>query len=118
MSMISGWRDSNVIRPLLCLVLLALGMTLFAVTCLKTPEGSCWGIPYRSIFWTAACLGVLVTWVVACRRLMKSRLVIGIGSAVVAILLKGVSLSVLGNQIPLVTASPTTRGTFRHPEAC
>jgi hypothetical protein len=83
MSMISGWRDSNVIRPLLCLVLLALGMTLFAVTCLKTPEGSRWEIPYRSIFWTTACLGVLVTWVVACRCPMKSRLVIVIGSVVV-----------------------------------
>jgi len=109
MSMISGWRDSNVIRPLLCLVLLALGMTLFAVTCLKTPEGSRWEIPYRSIFWTTACLGVLVTWVVACRCPMKSRLVMVIGSVVVAVLLKGVSVSVLGNQIRLVTASPATR---------
>jgi len=108
-SMASEWRDSNLIRPLFYFVLIALGMTLFAVACLKTPEGSRWEIPYRSIFWTIACLGVLVTWVVAGRRLVKNRLVIVIGSVLVVILLKGFSLSLLGNQTPLVAASPATR---------
>ena len=107
-SMASEWRESSLIRPLFYLALIALGMTLFAVTCLNTPEDLRWEISYRSIFWTIACLGVLATWVVACRRLVKDRHVIGIGSVLVAILLKGFSLSLLGNQTPLATASPAT----------
>jgi hypothetical protein len=105
--MASEWRDSNLIKPLHYLALIALGMTLFAVMCLNAPAGSRWEISYPSIFWTIACLGVLLTWVVTFWRLVRGRFSIDIRSAPV-ILLQGFSLLLLGYRMPL-TASTATR---------
>jgi hypothetical protein len=107
-SMASEWRDSSLIKPLFYLCLTALGMTSFAVICLDTPEGSRWEISYSSISWPIACLGVLLTWMIAFRRLAKGRLFIGTASVLVGILLKGFSLLLQGNYVSAVAASATT----------
>ena len=109
--MTSEWRDSSRIRPLLYVVLTALGLTFFAVICLNTPPVARWVISYRSNSWVIAFLGVLLTWIIVRRRLVKGWLYRGIASVLVGLLLKGSSFLLLRNLNP--TAEPSATDTIQ-----
>jgi hypothetical protein len=109
----NSFQDSSLIRPLCYLVLIAIGITFFAVICLKTPDSSCWEIAYPSRYWKLACLWALTTMIPFRRLPAKVRVFIGVTPVLLGIFFGG-----SGQLIPInFVTSAAEPAAFNHKTA-